>query len=223
MILSADLGPWSAPADELQTNDHWSLHKASPSRLRRRWRRANERERIATDEAAAERIAAEKAAVEKVDAEKAATERTAAENAAAEKVEAEKAAAERTAAEKAAAEKVEAEKAAAEKFDAEKAAAESAAKAENTVATAEIKSCDNEVSTSSCGKEPAKTCWNCDKEMTFDHQCDAPPVPVPVGSKPSPALPFPVSPAPYSPPVSAATRMSGRIIRPMKFRDTDYD
>ena len=67
-----------------------------------------------------------------------------------------------------------------EKVDAEKAAAESAAKA----ATAEIKNC--EVSTSSCGKEPAKTCWNCDEEMTFDHQCD---IVHPVGSKPSPPLP----------------------------------
>ena len=34
---------------------------------------------------------------------------------------------------------------------------------------------------------------------------------------------IPVSPATYSSPVSAAPRMSGRIIRPMKFRDTDYD
>ena len=67
-----------------------------------------------------------------------------------------------------------------EKVDAEKAAAESAVKA----ATAEIKNC--EVSTSSCGKEPANTCWNCDKEMTFDHQCD---IVHPVGSKPSPPLP----------------------------------
>ena len=51
------------------------------------------------------------------------------------------------------------------------------------------------------------SCSNCEAEMTPNHLCDA----------------TSVSPAPNNSPISAAPRMSGRVIRPKKFRDSDYD
>ena len=117
VTLCADVGPWRAPSGE---SGNGGSPKQSPSRVRRRERRATERER-----SAAEVFAAEKAATEVAAAEKAAAEVA-------------------------------------------KAAAEVA-------------------STSSCGKEQpnAKTCWNCDQEMTFDHQCDVSPVPAEIRQSPS--------------------------------------
>ena len=201
--LCADLGPWSAPAFEPWPKfwGNGSLYKASPSRMRRRLRRASERERIvaaekaAAEKAAAEKAAAEKAAAEKAAAETAATETAAAEKAAAEKAAAEKATAEKTAVKKAAAEKaaadekVAAKRAAAEEADvqeaAERAATENAAVekvAEETIVkvgagniVAKNESYDNVASTSSCGIQPSAssaTCWNCDWEFTPKHQCD---------------------------------------------------
>ena len=186
--LCADLGPWSAPAFEPWPKfwGNGSLYKASPSRLRRRLRRASERERIV----AAEKAAAEKAAAEKAAAEKAAAETAATETAAAEKATAEKTAVKKAAAEKAAAdEKVAAKRAAAEEADvqeaAERAATENAAVekvAEETIVkvgagniVAKNESYDNVASTSSCGIQPSAssaTCWNCDWEFTPKHQCD---------------------------------------------------
>ena len=140
MSMSADLGPWSAPAFEPWPKvwDNGSLHKASPSRLKRRLRRASERERI---------VAAEKDA-----AKKAAAEKGAAEKVAAEKVAAEKVAAEKDAAEKAAAKKDAAEKATAKKDAAEKAVKEA-----------------EQASTSSCGRAQM-SCWSCDEMFPVDSQ-----------------------------------------------------
>ena len=148
MNLCADLGLWGAPACEprLKVWDYGSLRKASPSRLRRRSRRASERERIAAakraaaENAAAENLAAEnataekeKADAEKCDTMKAAEKCAAVKNAekcaamkAAEEVAAKAAAKEATA--KVAAEEA-AAKAAAEEVNAKVAAEEAAAKA----------------------------------------------------------------------------------------------
>ena len=160
MSMSADLGPWSAPVFEPWPKvwDNGSLHKASPSRLKRRLRRASERERIV----AAEKDAAKKAAAEKGAAEKVAAEKVAAEKVAAEKVAAEKVAAEKVAAEKVAAEKDAAEKAAAKKDAAEKATAKKDA-AEKAVKEAE------QASTSSCGRAQM-SCWSCDEMFPVDSQ-----------------------------------------------------
>ena len=138
VTMCADLGP--VGHNNVNLSDCRGVQSGSPSRVRRRERRAAERaaaeisaavkvatERNAAEKAAAEKCAAEKAATEKCDAEKAAAEKSAVEKAAAEKRAAEKAAAEKSAAEKAAAEKHAAEKAAAEKSAAEKAAAEKCA------------------------------------------------------------------------------------------------
>ena len=172
----------------------------SPSRLRRRERRAAEQAavksaaagKVATEKAVTERVAAEKAAAERVAAEmyaseKAAAEKCAVEKAAAEKYTAEKAAAEKCAAEKAAAEKCVAEKPAAEKCAAEKCAAEKvaaekcAAKKGSAVSSyaekaAAERAAEAAETTSVSGKDviftPGKSsCVNCDADMTPDHQC----------------------------------------------------
>ena len=90
MNLCADLGLWRPTTGELGPRvwDYGGLHKQSPSRLRRREKRAAERKQSA----AAEKCAAEKAAAEKCAAEKAAAKICAAEKAAAEKCATEKAA-----------------------------------------------------------------------------------------------------------------------------------
>ena len=125
VTMSADLGP--VVHNDVHLSGWTGVQSGSPSRLRRRERRAAER--AAAGYAAAEKVAAaEKAATSRVNAEKAAAEKCAIEKAAAEKYAAEKAAAERGAAKKAAAENNTAEKAGAEKCAAElKGAAEKAA------------------------------------------------------------------------------------------------
>ena len=93
--MSADLGPWSGPTFEpwSKVRDDGSLHKASPSRLKSRLRRASERERtVAAERVLAEKFAVEKVATKKIAAEKVTDEKTAAEEAVAEKAAAEKAA-----------------------------------------------------------------------------------------------------------------------------------
>ena len=163
--LSADLGPWSAPAFEPRPN-YGSLSKATPSRLRRRLRRASEQERIAAaKDADAEKNAAENAAAEV---------NTTDENAAEEKKAAlEKATAEKAAAETAATEKAEIEMTTAVVEDAEKATAEKETIVEVKAGNVNVK---NVASSSSCGvgqqSASAEKCWNCDREFTPNHQCD---------------------------------------------------
>ena len=176
--LCADLGPWSAPAFEPWPKfwGNGSLYKASPSRMRRRLRRASERERIvAAEKAAAEKAAAEKAAAEKAAAEKATAEKTAVKKAAAEKAAAdEKVAAKRAAAEEADVQEA-AERAATENAAVEKVAEETIVKVGAGNIVAKNESYDNVASTSSCGIQPSAssaTCWNCDWEFTPKHQCD---------------------------------------------------
>ena len=149
VTMCADLGP--VIQKNVKLFGCRGVPSGSPSRLRRRERRAAEQAaaeiaaaekvaaaekaviaRVAVEMAVAEKVAAgkytaEKAATEKCTAEKADAEKRAAEKAAAEKCAVEKAAAEKCAAEKDAAEKCAAEKAAAVKYVAEKAAAEKCA------------------------------------------------------------------------------------------------
>ena len=174
MNLCADLGFWGAPVCEprLKVWDYGSLRKASPSRLRRRSRRASERERIA----AAKGAAAENTAAENVTAESAAKKKAAKAKATAEKAAAEKAATVRT-------EKADIEMTTAAVEDAENVTAENAA-AEKAVAEkesfVEVKAgnvtAKNFASSSSCGvghrSASAETCWNCDGEFTLNHLCE---------------------------------------------------
>ena len=183
--LCADLGPWRPTGDELQHKvwEYGGSHKPSPSRIRRRARRAAEREKsTATAEeetvalAAAEKVEAEKAAAEKAEAEKAAAEMAEAEKVAAEKVEAEKAAAKKVLAEKAA-EKAETKKDVAENATATKAVAENAnAKKAGAESMTAVSAAD--VASTSCWgtQQPTlgKACWNCDGQLTPDQQCDGP-------------------------------------------------
>ena len=90
VTLCADVGPWRAPSGELWPKpwDFGGSPKQSPSRVRRRERRASERRRSAAEVAAAEKAAAKVAAAEVAAAEKAAVEvpaKEAAEKEAAEK------------------------------------------------------------------------------------------------------------------------------------------
>ena len=178
--LCADLGLWRPTTGELGPRvwDYGGLHKQSPSRLRRREKRAAERKQSA----AAEKCAAEKAAAEKCAAEKAAVEMCAAEKAAAEKCAAEKAAAEMCAAEKAAAEKCATEKAA------EKCAA---------TASADV------ASTSCLGSQhqptPWNTCWTCEGDLSPDHKCDGPAGHISAATCMSPLNPAVVRPSPSAP------------------------
>ena len=210
--LCADLGPWRPAVDEMGPKvwDYGGLHKPSPSRLRRRERRAAERERstaaaeVITDakKAAAEKAKAEKVATEKAEAEKVAAEMKNAEKAAAEKAEAENAADEEEETQKVAAEKAEAENAADEKVLAKTVAAVKTetkkAVAENVAtmkAAAEIKTtvCAADVASTSCwgSQQPTsgKACWNFDGHLTPDHQCqcDGPHGPTPGATSQSPA------------------------------------
>ena len=198
--VSADFGP---------SNLSWRADSASlggsctTSRQRRRQRRAAARtaaEMVATERNAAEQVAGK--SEESARAEKA-PERAFTENAAAEKAAAKKSAAEKAVVETLAADNVSGGKDTAEKANDEEAAAPSATVAfkenydeknailveSDSVAST---SCSGKMtaaevaSTSSCGKGQM-TCWNCDQEMTVDHQCEVPPV----RNKPWPSPPPP--------------------------------
>ena len=223
MSFDADLGPWRPVSDEVlpKFGDCAKPHiTPSPSRLRRKARRAAERVRSAAIGAAAVNavsvsFAAAKAAVvevpsaEKADADAIATGKAAVDVAATVKVAgevltAEKAAGAVSTVEKAVDELVAAENAAdgpaVEKTATEvtvvvKAAGEesdAAKQADSYVSV--VKAAAAEIaSTSSCGKEKrtAKTCWDCDQELTVDHQCEVPPV----RSRPWPSPPSSTSDA----------------------------
>ena len=155
VTMCADLGP--VLHKKVNLSGCGVVESGSPSRARRRERRAAER--AAAENAAAEKVAAEKAAAEKVAAErnaakKATAEKYAAEKAAAEKCAAEKAAADKCAKEKASAEKCAAMKAAGQKCAAEKAAADKCA---NEKAAAQKgaarKASEEKATTSVYGKE----------------------------------------------------------------------
>ena len=217
--LSADFGTavsavpsWSAVIADSPGD---ASGRGSPSRLRRRMRRAAQRattvktdpkqsvaEKAATEEVIAVKEAAEKAEAEKAAAEKADAEKVAAEKADAEREAAEKAVAEKEAAEKAVAEKEAAEKADAEKADAEKAAAKkAAAEKEVVVKGAAEQAAAEKASTSLCGSAGRRAqlpCWSCDEMFTVDsqgyipeHQCAKPsPVLSPKGVGPGPSPPM---------------------------------
>ena len=190
VTLHADLGPW-AQSDCLWSpvSGNGSLHKANPSpgRLRRRERRA------------AERAAAEMAAAEKATTDCAANLQTAAEEA-----DAQRAVAVKDDAKKASAEKVDAkisdlagnsdaEKTEAEEVAVTKAFRAAAAKADlevvvekpapEKVAGEKSATANGESASTSClGIEQSAnqandqtSCWNCDAEMTAEHQCKSSP------------------------------------------------
>ena len=167
--LNAEIGPWKAPAKEMCPNA-WvrGLHKASPSRLRRRERRAAEREQVA----AAEEVVCEKTA-KKTNAEIAEAGRNVAEIDAAEVL------VEMPAAGKAAVERAAAEK------DVESAPAKMTS--DTADAGAGITPAENdavecaEVATTSC-RDSKLQCLNCDGDMTPEHQCR---VPTPVSPEPA--------------------------------------
>ena len=198
--FDADLGPWRPAPGEVQPKygDYRDYVKPpSPSRLRRKERRAAERERSAAIGAAAvnavpvRSAAAEKADTELIANRQAAEDVDATVRVAGEVLEAAKAAGEVLTAEKAADELVTAaiaadglavEKTANKVVAVEKAAIEesySAKRSENEVSV--VKAATAEVaSTSSCGKEQRTA-------KTFDHQCEGPSVTV--RSRPSPSPP----------------------------------
>ena len=119
---------------------------------------------MAAGKSAAEKVAAENAAAEKAAAEKVAAEKAAAETAAAEKAAAVKAAAVKAALKS---EEAEAEKAATEKVASEK---------EDDEKKAIVVKSDFVASTSCIGKKLPEwnSCWNCEGEMSTEHQCDSP-------------------------------------------------
>ena len=203
VTMCADLG--QLVANTGTSSNCWGVPRPSPSRVRRRERRAAERavaEEEAAAKAAAEKADAEKAAAEQAAAEKVYAEKVAAEKAAAEKASAEKAAAETAATEKAAAEKAAAEKAAAEKAAADKAAAEKAAAEKATAErAAKEEAAAEKASTSCCGSEqqkPPMSCWSCDEMFATDdqgyipeHNCvQTPPVHSPKSVRPGPKPPM---------------------------------
>ena len=178
VTLHADLGPWAQP-DCLWSpvSGNWSLHKASPSpgRLRRRERRAAER--AAAEKATANCAANLQTAAEEADAKNAAAEKVDAKRSDlagkddAEKAEAEEVAA--TQAFRAAAVKADLE-VSVEKVVVEKPALEKVAGEKSAAANDEF------ASTSCLGSEQAAnqakpSCWNCDAEMTAEHQCNSTP------------------------------------------------
>ena len=190
--LSAELGPLGVLPDIPECSG--GLQTGSPSRWRRRERRASERaaaERTAAAEkATAEKAAPQKAAVKKVEVHHA----TAAEKAAAEKVDFVIAAAENAEKEMCMTEAVDihvvAEETATEKTVFANAAGNAgkvaAAKAAESVAIL-VAECSNteQASTSSKGGT-AVACWNCSGILTPHHQCDEHPGAIPA------------SPAPYT-------------------------
>ena len=170
MTMSADLGQLTANTGKY--TDCWAP-RCSPSRVRRRERRATERVAVA----AFGKVAAEKDAPEKVVADKAAAEKFALGEVVAEKVAAEEKVALEVAAEKATTEEVVAEKIAAKKATAEKVAAEIGQVKVDAEVDASSLTCDVAV-TSCLGSQLATqgNCWNCGGAVTSDHQCGMSPV-----------------------------------------------
>ena len=178
--VCADLGlqtpSWRAEPVGAYWGSPWGASgRGSPSRLRRRQRRAATR-------------TAEVFAATTEDADQAAQERNS----------------EKDAAEKAAAGKS-AEKAAAEKAAAERAAAEIAASKEvvsEEIDTAEMKAAEKTVagvleadhvaSTSCIGIQlpDVKSCWNCEGEMSNSHQCDSEGDDAPTKPPPAPSASY---------------------------------
>ena len=178
--LDADFGP---PTSSWRTASvsasSVTSGRGSPSRVRRRQKRAAARSAANN----ADVTATGKTAEDKTVAEKTASEKTAAENSAADRIAAEKTAVERTAAEWTAAEKSAAEKAATEKEATEKAVAEKevAEEKEATVKEAAEREAaekeaasDHVASTSNAGRQflHEESCRNCNGEMSKGHQCD---------------------------------------------------
>ena len=164
----ADLGPWRAPAPDMLPKD-WEvggLHRGSPSRVRRRQRRAAER--IAAEEAVAtEKVTAEVAA--EVSAKTVSKNTTVAANEAT--VEA-PAAAEEAAAEVivAAVDLLAAEEAASEELAADKVKAEELAP-ENAAEDKASTSCQGVPNSWALEVESETSCPNCGDMMTAAHQC----------------------------------------------------
>ena len=236
--LSADFGPptssWRAASVGASS---YTIGSGSPSRVRRRQRRAAEQAAVNN----AEKTAAEKTVAERTAAEKTAAEKTAAEKTAAEKTTAEKNTAEKTAAEKAAVENAVVEKEIAEKETAVKEAAvkqvvvkEAAEKETAAMEVAEKAAASEHVaSTSRAGGQllEEKSCWNCNGEMSFGHQCDikdnicsksAPaPVPAPCGLSLStePCHKGGVTSSPL-PAKTDPPKIPGRILNMKKFCET---
>ena len=187
--LSAELGPIGVLSDISECSG--GLQKGSPSRVRRRERRASER-------AAAERTgAAEKATVEKAAPQKAAVKEVEVHHAAAEKAAAEKVdfvIAENAEKEMCVTEEVNnyvvAEETATEKTVMANAAGNAgkvpAAKAADESAAILVAECSNteQASTSSTGGT-AVACWNCSGILTPHHQCDEHPGAIPASPAPS--------------------------------------
>ena len=185
--VSADFGP-SCPSGMASDAFTGGSASGSPSRERRRQRRAAARavagNTVAVKEAAAEKVdATRKSAAEKYAAvkttEKVVAKKAAAEEAATETTVARNSAAVNAAAEKAAAEKATAAGEAAPKSDeaaAKKAATEKVASEKKDVEEkSTVMESDFGASTSCIGKRlPAgESCWNCGSEMSIGHQCDA--------------------------------------------------
>ena len=181
MRWCADLGPWRADDMLPKVWGVGGLHKAGPSRIRRRQRRAAAR--YAAGPAGGEVYAAEKVAMKTPVEESSAKEATevAADQEADKAVDVEVAAAEEAAvpglASKAAiSNTVEmtttagtgAGKAAAVKTDVESAV--------NDISAAETGYCSSSKSKHLASTSCAATrCWNCGEEMSAAHQCDVPP------------------------------------------------
>ena len=187
--FGADLGPWRPATGEILPKYGDCVKPLSPSRLRRKERRAAER----VSSAAAEVDAAEKTDAEATAPGKAAEDAAAAVKVAGKVLTAEKAVDELVAAENAA-HGIAVENTATEVTVVEKAADEESSGSRGSDAAEKVednatvvKGASEVASTSSCGKEQqtAETCWNCDQEMTFDHQCEVPSVTV--RSRPSPS------------------------------------
>ena len=191
--LSADFGPsmssWKTASFGASSD---TCGSGSPSRIRRRQRRAAERAAVNIADfkkTGPGKTAAEKAAVERTAVERTAVERTAAERSADERNVAEIAAVEKTAAEKLEAEKAVVEKEAAEKAaDNDHVASTSCAvpllftplkikdqsRVLENAETAEVEEVNSNT---------ALSCWNCEGTFTPGHQCGDSPVPPITSSK----------------------------------------
>ena len=164
------------------------MPKVSPSRVRRRERRATATKEAAAVNASAgngtkERAAAEKAVLLGAAAEKAAAQCVSAPDTPAEK-ETEAARAEYGATEKVAEVSVAAGKAATESATVKKdesaramKAAESASARNAVESTAPVLEPDHsdQIASTSSRSRGILCCWNCSKEMTPEHQCEVPP------------------------------------------------
>ena len=191
--MHADLGPWRAHSDGLSPNMSCfgGLQKASPSRQRRRVRRAAER--VASAECAViESDAVVKAAAENAIAKKIAENSSAVEKDLVKSLIVNKAAEESAAAVKAGVKYV--KKTAGKSADAkteECPVAEQAAGAEKS----SVKEVSDSVATTSCLHSKVQ-CWNCNMDMTPAHQCE---LPASVVVEHPPPLPLcPVKPTPVA-------------------------